>query len=259
MPEVHFSNPIYLSVYRLNVRMVDRYRQGRVFLAGDAAHVHAPAGGQGMNTGIQDAYNLSWKLSNVLNGAPEALLDTYEAERLPVARNVLSSTSERIHSWTKADSNGTSAGVQNMVQMIEGKDPFSDVTQVSVHYRWSSLVRDLRETEKRHAGDRAPDGCCLRDGQKVRLFELFQGTHFTLLLFGEQPRPQLPAAVHVYTIDRSESTHPQLIDPDGRLHEAYEVSGKAMILVRPDGYIALNGEEYDEEQILAYLQEVGNY
>jgi 2-polyprenyl-6-methoxyphenol hydroxylase-like FAD-dependent oxidoreductase len=66
--------------------MAERYRQGRLFLAGDAAHVHPPAVGQGMNTGLQDAYNLGWKLSHVLRGAPESLLDTYEAERLPVAR-----------------------------------------------------------------------------------------------------------------------------------------------------------------------------
>ena len=69
--------------------MVNRYRIGRVFLAGDAAHIHSPAGGQGMNTGIQDAYNLGWKLGLVLHGANASLLDTYEEERLPVAASVL--------------------------------------------------------------------------------------------------------------------------------------------------------------------------
>ncbi len=73
--------------------MVDRYRSGRVFVAGDAAHVHSPAGGQGMNMGIQDAYNLGWKLALVLRGrADDHLLDTYEQERLPVARSVLQGT-----------------------------------------------------------------------------------------------------------------------------------------------------------------------
>ena len=75
----------WLSLWRANVRMVDRYRAGRVFVAGDAAHVHSPAGGQGMNTGIQDACNLGWKLGAVLRGADAALLATYEEERLPVA------------------------------------------------------------------------------------------------------------------------------------------------------------------------------
>jgi 2-polyprenyl-6-methoxyphenol hydroxylase-like FAD-dependent oxidoreductase len=81
-PEIRLHDASWLSLYRANVRMVDRYRVGRVFLAGDAAHVHSPAGGQGMNTGMQDAYNLGWKLPAVLAGAPAALLDTYEEERL---------------------------------------------------------------------------------------------------------------------------------------------------------------------------------
>jgi 2-polyprenyl-6-methoxyphenol hydroxylase-like FAD-dependent oxidoreductase len=77
------------SIYQPAVRMVGRYRVGRVLLAGDAAHVHPPAGGQGLNTGVQDAYNLGWKLAHVARGGPDALLDTYEAERLPVAAAVL--------------------------------------------------------------------------------------------------------------------------------------------------------------------------
>jgi 2-polyprenyl-6-methoxyphenol hydroxylase-like FAD-dependent oxidoreductase len=87
--DIELTDASWLSLYRANVRMVSKYRIGRVFLAGDAAHVHSPAGGQGMNTGIQDAYNLGWKLEGVLKGAPDALLDTYEEERLPVAANVL--------------------------------------------------------------------------------------------------------------------------------------------------------------------------
>ena len=86
---VELTDAPWLSLYRVNIRMVSRFRNGRVFLAGDAAHVHSPAGGQGMNTGIQDAYNLGWKLGCVLAGAPVALLDTYEEERLPVAAHVL--------------------------------------------------------------------------------------------------------------------------------------------------------------------------
>src|SRR6185437_11631975 len=77
------------SIYRPAVRMVNRFRAGRVFLAGDAADVHPPTGGQGLNTGVQDAYNLGWKLAHVLGGGPDSLLDTYEAERLPVAAAVL--------------------------------------------------------------------------------------------------------------------------------------------------------------------------
>ncbi len=72
------------SIYKPNVRMVDRYRVGHVFLAGDAAHVHPPAGGQGLNTGVQDAFNLGWKLAHVARGGPDSLLDSYETERFPL-------------------------------------------------------------------------------------------------------------------------------------------------------------------------------
>jgi 2-polyprenyl-6-methoxyphenol hydroxylase-like FAD-dependent oxidoreductase len=87
--DIRLYDATWLSLYRANVRMVGRYRVHRVFLAGDAAHVHSPAGGQGMNTGIQDAYNLSWKLDLILAGAGDRLLDTYEGERLPVAASIL--------------------------------------------------------------------------------------------------------------------------------------------------------------------------
>jgi 2-polyprenyl-6-methoxyphenol hydroxylase-like FAD-dependent oxidoreductase len=83
----------WLSMFRISMRLAEHYRQGRVFIAGDAAHIHPPTGGQGMNTGIQDAYNLAWKLALVLNGeAPEALLDSYEAERRPVGAEVVRRT-----------------------------------------------------------------------------------------------------------------------------------------------------------------------
>src|SRR6202044_2919806 len=84
------------SIYQPAVRMVNRYRVGRVFLAGDAAHVHPPAGGQGLNTGVQDAYNLGWKIAHVARGGPDSLLDTYEAERLPIAAAVLG-LAKRLH------------------------------------------------------------------------------------------------------------------------------------------------------------------
>src|SRR6476646_3759854 len=85
----------WASAYSMNARLADRFRVGRVFLAGDAAHIHPPTGGQGLNTSVQDAYNLGWKLAAVLDGAPESLLSTYEKERRPIAEAVLG-LSERL-------------------------------------------------------------------------------------------------------------------------------------------------------------------
>ena len=90
--DIPVRDPVWLSDFRINCRMVDHFRAGRVFVAGDAAHIHSPTGGHGITTGVQDAANLAWKLARVLRGAPESLLDTYEAERLPKAKEVLAET-----------------------------------------------------------------------------------------------------------------------------------------------------------------------
>ena len=143
------------STYRPAVRMVDRYRIDRIFLAGDAAHVHPPAGGQGLNTGIQDAYNLGWKLASVLRGAPESLLDTYEAERLPVAAAVLG-LSKHLHT-TRSLKRGEATN------------------QLALHYR-SSTLSSGRPLGPLHPGDRMPD---MKVADGTRLFEHLQGSHAT--------------------------------------------------------------------------------
>lgn len=257
LPGVRFRDPVYLSVYRVNIRMVDRYRNGRVLLAGDAAHVHAPAGGQGMNTGVQDAYNLGWKLAYVLRGAPEALLDTYEEERLPVARHVLASTTARGRYWTGSDSARVS---ERIVGAFQGKDPFADVSQLGITYRGGSLARDLDEALGIRAGDRAPDARCTApaSGAQVRLFDLFRGPHFTLLVFGSGPAPRAGEDVHVHRIVKPglacEGGESVLIDAEGDAHALYGVDGDGLVLVRPDGYVALTGARWDDDTVSGYLE-----
>jgi len=141
------------SLYRPAVRMVDRYRVGRVFLAGDAAHVHPPAGGQGLNTGVQDAYNLGWKLGHVARGGPDWLLDTYEAERLPIAAAVLG-LSKRLYR-TRSIKRGAATN------------------QLALHYRTSPLSSGVT-LGSLHPGDRMPDAQ-LDDGK--RLFDHLRGSN----------------------------------------------------------------------------------
>lgn len=182
------------SVYRPNIRMVDRFRVGRVFLAGDAAHVHSPAGGQGLNTGIQDAYNLGWKLAAVLTGAPAELLDTYEEERLPVAAEVLG-ISTRLH---------RSASL--------GRGPETD--QLRITYRGTTLAGEPSDGALQ-AGDRAPDALC---GNGVRLFDLFRGPHVTLLAFGTELAASYGDEVRAYEVDCAygvEEGSYVLVRPDG--------------------------------------------
>ncbi|MGW6736152.1 FAD-dependent oxidoreductase [Streptomyces sp. NPDC055013] len=163
----------WASDFRPRAALADRFRDGRVFLAGDAAHIHSPAGGQGLNTSVQDAYNLGWKLGAVLrDGADAALLDTYQEERRPVAADML----------------GLSTSVHRG-QVRRGEA----TRQLGLGYRESSLTRETRPTPGPvRAGDRAPDGTL----GGVRLFDAFRGPHWTLVAVGAQT-PELPEAVRV--------------------------------------------------------------
>jgi len=153
----------WLSVFRPNVRLVDRYRVGRVFLAGDAAHVHPPSGGQGLNSGVQDAYNLGWKLAAVLRGAPEALLDTYEEERRPVAASIL----------------GLSTRLYRERSLRRG----DETKQLQTNYRGTSLAPKTSERGRVRAGDRAPDAEGRDEGgESARLFDSFRGPNLRRIL-----------------------------------------------------------------------------
>lgn len=208
------GNPTWMSNFRIHRRIVTEYRQGRVFLAGDAAHIHSPLGGQGMNTGIQDAYNLAWKLALVIEGkAAPTLLDTYQEERLPVARRVLQAT----HTATNllVSKNPALRFVRDhlLIQLLNlevvQEVLLREASELSVNYRTSALSRSYegtlsektllpdRRDEKAslkdwldfraapRAGDRAPQGRCQRypSRSETSLFEEFRGTKSILLLF----------------------------------------------------------------------------
>lgn len=245
---VRVGRVAWASVFRPHVRMVDRYRVGRVLLAGDAAHVHPPSGGQGLNTGIQDAYNLGWKLAHVLEGASDALLDSYESERLPLAARVLG-LSKRL--------------------MLEGSTKRgADTQQLDLHYRGSSLAMDDVEQPGRvRAGDRAPDAPCVDgDGARRRLFEMFHGTHLTLLVFGSGPadifaraREWRDGAVKIVRVLRpgDATSDGVLVDAAGHARHAYGVGdAAALILVRPDGYIGYFGWPGSWARLDEYLSSV---
>jgi 2-polyprenyl-6-methoxyphenol hydroxylase-like FAD-dependent oxidoreductase len=145
----------WISTYRASARMVERYRVGRVLLAGDAAHVHPPTGGQGLNTGVQDAYNLGWKLACVIRGGPDSLLESYETERMPIAVAVLG-LSKRLYQ-TRSIRRGDATN------------------QLLLHYRSSALSSGV-PLGKLYPGDRMPDAK-LEDG--TRLFDHLRGPHAT--------------------------------------------------------------------------------
>ncbi len=246
--DIELTEAPWLSLYRVNIRMVARYRSGRVFLAGDAAHVHSPAGGQGMNTGLQDAYNLGWKLASVLKGAPDALLDTYEEERLPVAANVLGLSTKLYRQITS--------------QIDEEKMRRDAVTlQLGITYKEMSLSRNCAGVDLKVAsGDRAPDAPGLNaKGEAVRLFDVFRGPHFTLLrLFGPDGQMNGREArdikrVEVSTTPKADHGAEVYVDAFGHFASAYGGGNGEYMLVRPDGYAGWVGLEENLPDLDRYL------
>ncbi|MEV0278709.1 FAD-dependent monooxygenase [Streptomyces sp. NPDC050610] len=261
VPGVRLANPTWLSTYRVNVRMAGRFREGRVFIAGDAAHVHSIAGGLGMNTGIQDAFNLGWKLALVIGGhAGPGLLDTYEEERLPVAAWTLKTSNEglrRIVEGAKTGKFGTDLG---------GSE---ETSALRVGYRWSSLSGGAGEERAGEgdglvAGDRAPDAPC-RDtatGRPVRLFETFAGPGHTLLGFGPDSAKTLTRARAEYAgplRTRLIDAGPEgLEDHEGHARAAYGMEGGGVVLVRPDDYVALIAPAAEgDAAVIDYLRRLG--
>ncbi len=247
------------SMFRISMRLAQAYRRGRVFIAGDAAHIHPPTGGQGMNTGIQDAYNLAWKLKLVLDGtAGERLLDSYEAERRPVGAEVVARTRAASEAY------GREKG--------HAPDRLAD-TQVLVSYRDTGWVRNdggPPPTEPA-AGDRAPDAGGLRRhgvGFPVRLFDILRGTEHVLVVhLGERDAADLsilarellarcPLPLRVVGIHGGGvAEQPDVAlyhDASGSFAQAFGAP-PAAFLVRPDGYVGWRGRSHRDDGLAAYI------
>jgi 2-polyprenyl-6-methoxyphenol hydroxylase-like FAD-dependent oxidoreductase len=226
---------VWKSIFRPNIRLAQHYRRGRVFVAGDAAHVHTPAGAQGLNTGIQDAYNLGWKLGQVLAGAPQELLDTYENERQPIAAGVLGLSTKKYSGLGKLDPSSIRRG--------------TDEQQLTLNYRGGPLAPATAErTATLQAGDRAPDAL-LRDcdGKPVRLFDAYRGPHFTAVAYGERAARQLESLTwptsgaplrRIAINAESACADQEFSDRSAGFKTIYGLTGDALLLVRPDGYLA---------------------
>ncbi|MFE3940693.1 FAD-dependent monooxygenase [Streptomyces sp. NPDC059118] len=257
LPADLLSRATLLSTYRVNERMADRYRVGRVLLAGDAAHVHSIAGGLGMNTGIQDAFNLGWKLARVAEGRSDPrLLDTYEEERLPVASWTLDITADRLRATLEAIRQ-PGGGLDSAVS--------GDTAGLGLGYRWSSLSAS-GSTPRLRAGDRAPDAPChdTATGAPIRLFEAFAGPHFTLLGFGPDTAEALRATeaaygstVRAYGVDAGAPR--DLTDDAGHARTAYgtDPATALLVLVRPDNHVALITPATRSGAIADYLDGLG--
>ncbi|MEU4495837.1 FAD-dependent monooxygenase [Streptomyces sp. NPDC023998] len=247
---LHLQNPVWMTDFRLHNRGAKNYRAGRVFLAGDAAHIHSPAGAQGMNTGIQDALNLGWKLALVCqDAAPGALLDTYESERAPVGRNVLRFTDR---AFTIATSRNPllrlarTRGAPRLAPLVLRLPAlraaaFRTLSQLAIHYERSPATAEGPHAPRRgpRAGDRLPD-------TPGNLHAMTAAPGYHLLLAG--PREvwdtgRVAAATH----GRNHLIHVHGLGTSGPWR------GIAHCLVRPDGYVAYRAGGTDLTGLLRYL------
>ncbi len=224
-------SPTSLSRFTDTTRQAATYRQGRVLLAGDAAHVHAPDGGQGLNTGVQDAVNLGWKLAQVVNGtSPEILLDTYHAERHPVGARVLRNTMAMV-ALRRPDERTKALG-ETIAELLESDEPrrrlAAEMSGLGIHY-------DLGEGHPL-LGRRMPDLDLVTADGPLRVFALLHDARPTLLNLGEPDAFDLAAwADRVQVIDAE-------YDGAWELPALGEVTAPAAVLIRPDGYVAWVGD-----------------
>jgi 2-polyprenyl-6-methoxyphenol hydroxylase-like FAD-dependent oxidoreductase len=238
--DLHVREVHWASAYTMSARLADHYRLGDVFLVGDAAHVHPPTGGQGLNTSTQDAYNLGWKLAAVIGGAPPSLLDTYEEERRPIAAGMLGLATRMLDALKQGSMRRT-----------------RETQQLDIGYAGSSLARDAREPGDATllAGDRAPDAP-LRGaaGQRIRLFDLFRGPHWTLLGYEAGRSRMAPrAGVALHMVGETQ----ELRDDAGHFRTAYGLAPGEWILVRPDGYIGAIAGPGQLATLEAYMDGAG--
>ena len=256
----------WLTTFEIHHARVPAYRWGRVFLAGDAAHIHSPAGGQGMNTGMQDAFNLAWKLAAVIDGnAGETLLDSYQAERLPVADGVLAFT-DRL---TKM---GTLSGVPRrirdvairMISHVPAARRFmaETATEVNVRYQDSPITTGRRvQHAKVSAGEHVPH---VADAavQKQLSAALGSDTGHVVLTVAAAPRgPAAGDPDHTQVLVSMDDMliagyDAVIVDPNGAVAQRFGLKNGGRVVIRPDGYIGAVAALDDTTTVADYFARI---
>jgi len=258
---LNISNVNWFSVYKVNSRRVNKFSEGRCFVAGDAAHIHSPAGGQGMNTGIQDAYNLAWKIAFVLKGyASEKLLETYNEERLPNAQKLLQTTDKAF---------AVQLGTNWLVNFIRttifpllakyilslnivAKNVFLLISQIRINYRDASLSNPGGEQDfKVKAGDRMP--YFLIDGKSI--YDKLHQPKFHLFIFSNN-QSDFQTLKTELNIQYTEFVDLNTIRIDPQVAKTFGTNNSFHVLLRPDNYIAFISNEMSLSKLRAYLSEL---
>jgi len=275
-PSVRVVDPAWMAHFHIHSRMIENFRKGRVFLAGDAAHIHSPAGGQGMNTGLQDAFNLAWKLALVhRKEAPEALLDTYDGERREVAAQILKGTEAAtrmatargrliigLRNWVVSHllkSSWIRSRIARTVSQIATRYPISPIANGSSSFRGGPVP-----------GTRVPNVVFFGEKGEVDLYTLLSksSAHYLLLITGPRPAAKrieafsalgkslnFPVSLLLIAHDAvapSLGSIRSVADPDGAAHQLFGAEGEAAYLIRPDLIVGYRCKPIDEAGLSRY-------
>ena len=282
--DAQLRNPAWMNTLKVNQRLPDHFIVGRAILAGDAAHVHSAAGGQGMNTGMQDALNLGWKLAlTVSDEAAPILLQTYESERWPNARSVLRAAQTFHHIEIPHGAVGRWLGgtIFKVMQSVPsfGNAALARVGMLNINYERSPLSQQFSKDATRHArsGWYVLDVGCRLGNQPVALFDIIRGPQATLLLFaGVSPTNETVEAIRAIertfaALDRHLRVHlifgseadadaaasngaQTIIDGAQHLQVTLGMKDPEMIYIRPDGYIGLRTHDISIAAVRDYLK-----
>ena len=261
------KNPQWISMYHSHHRSVSSFQQGHCFLAGDAAHIHSPVGAQGMNTGLQDAYNLAWKLALIIKeNAKESLLDSYNDERIVIAQNLVKTTDRVFHIVTSKKKLFAFFRLYFMPTFMKlvlpiaqrisfiRRSAFKSISEIGLHYRYSKLSID---NNKSSFPNKAP-----RPGDRVlylpEVQTMLSDAKFHLLIFmGEQKDQQTNQAIQMFIEKYNEliSVHEiKLTEATKTMYKKFGITKQGCYFIRPDNYIAYRSNSLQLQQLTDYIE-----
>ncbi len=269
---VKLYDPQWISAYHSHHRYASTFRKERCFLTGDAAHIHSPVGAQGMNTGLQDAYNLAWKLTLVLKGkAKDSLLDTYTEERISIARDLVRSTDRVFNLVTSTNISLKTFRLYIIPIVLKLVAPFFQklkfiqrfafkrVSEIGISYRKSSLSKNASLGKfpdyAPKPGDRLPF-IQFKDanGNETNIHERIKGKFFCLLIFSDSVPEEIVSIVEAFKDLFSIETIP-FTEQTKILYKEFGIKKKGCHLIRPDMYIAYRADKFDPGHLIKYLSQ----